>query len=141
MAWLFDTNVLSELRKPRPDPRVVHFISNCKYTEMYVSTVVLAELRFGIETFTNPVQRVALQSFLDQIVRPMFDGRVLGITEDIILRWRLMVDDGRKSGRTFFQPDLFLAATALHHNLTLVTRNVRDFTGLHLPILNPWDTP
>jgi predicted nucleic acid-binding protein len=69
----------------------------------------------------------------------MFAGRTLAITEDIMLRWRLLVEDGRKAGRTFPQPDLILAATALEHDLTLVTRNVKDFAGLGIAILNPWE--
>jgi toxin FitB len=69
----------------------------------------------------------------------MFIGRTLEITEDVMLRWRILVDEGRKTGHTFSQPDLIIAATALEHGLTLVTRNVRDFAGLEVPILNPWD--
>ena len=69
----------------------------------------------------------------------MFDGRILEITEDILFRWRLLVEDGRKVGRTFSQPDLFLAAVALEYSLVLVTRNVKDFTGLKVSLHNPWD--
>ena len=71
----------------------------------------------------------------------MFTGRVLEITEDVMLRWRLLVEEGRKAGRTFSQPDLIIAAIALEHGLTLVTRNVKDFAGLRLPLLNPWEEP
>lgn len=71
----------------------------------------------------------------------MFVERVLEITEDVMFRWRNMVEEGRKIGRTFSQPDLILAATALEHDLILVTRNVEDFVGIGLNILNPWDTP
>ena len=68
----------------------------------------------------------------------MFDERVLPITEDIMLKWRLLVEDGRKAGHTFSQPDLIIAATALHHGLTLVTRDVSDYRKARAAVLNPW---
>ena len=71
----------------------------------------------------------------------MFAERVLEITEEVMLRWRLLVEKGRKTGRTFSQPDLILAATALEHGLVLVTRNEKDFFGLGVPLLNPWNAP
>ncbi len=71
-------------------------------------------------------------------MRPMFVQRVVAISEDVMLRWRLLVEQGRKSGHTFSQPDLIIAATALEHDMVLVTRNVKDFAGLSLTILNPW---
>lgn len=69
----------------------------------------------------------------------MFDQRVLPITEDIMLRWRLVVEEGRKAGHTFSQPDLLIAATALHHGLTMVTRDRSDFDKAGVPVINPWD--
>ena len=139
MAWLVDTNVLSELKRPRPDPQVVAFLATCSIGELYVSTVTLMEIRFGIERASSPATRADLERWLAEIIRPMFASRVLEITEDVMLTWRRMVDEGRKAGRTFSQPDLILAATALHHDLTLVTRNGKDFAGLAVTILNPWD--
>jgi predicted nucleic acid-binding protein len=69
----------------------------------------------------------------------MFAGRIIEISEDIMLRWRVLLESGRKAGRTFSQPDLIIAATALENHLTLVTRNVKDFADLGLTIVNPWD--
>jgi predicted nucleic acid-binding protein len=68
----------------------------------------------------------------------MFENRVLDVTEDIMLTWRLLVESGRKTSHTFTQPDLIIAATALHHGLTMVSRDTRDFAKLNMPILNPW---
>lgn len=104
MAWLLDTNILSELRRPNPHPRVVAFVANCPLNQLYVSVVTLAEIRFGIELVAEPSRRTTLNEWLVQRVRPMFDGRVLEITEDILLKWRLLVEEGRKVGHTFSQP-------------------------------------
>jgi hypothetical protein len=69
----------------------------------------------------------------------MSGERVLQITEDIMLKWRLLVEEGRKTGHTFSQPDLIIAATAIHHGLTLVTRDRSDYDKAGVPVLNPWD--
>jgi len=139
MSWLLDTNILSELRRPRPEVRVLDFVAACPLNQLYVSTVTLAEIRYGIECVEEAARRTELNEWLRATVRPMFAHRVLEISEDVMLRWRVLVDQGRKTGHTFSQPDLIIAATALEHDLTLVTRNLRDFSGLDLMLFNPWD--
>ena len=141
MAWLLDTNVLSEIRKPRPEPKVVTFVSGTPLDELYVSAVTLAELRFGIDLLSHgSAQRANLSQWLTQTIRPMFNDRVLPVTEDIMFRWRVLMEDGRKSGHTFSQPDLIMAATALQHGLTVVTRDRSDFDRAAVPVVNPWET-
>jgi predicted nucleic acid-binding protein len=71
-------------------------------------------------------------------MRPMFEGRTLPVTEDIMVKWSLLAIEGRRSGYTFSQPDLIIAATALHHGLTVVTRNTADFERAGVPLRNPW---
>jgi len=137
-AWLLDTNVISELRKPRPEPKVVALIAGQPLDRMFVSAVTLAEIRFGIEMVPDAGKRVELQDWLTLKVRPMFEQRVLPISEDVMLKWRLLVEEGRKSGHTFSQPDLIIAATALHHGLTLITRDVSDYEKTPVPLINPW---
>jgi toxin FitB len=139
MAWLLDTNVLSELRRPRPEPRVVAFVADRPLEHLFVSSVTLAEIRFGIELVAEPIRRAELNEWLTHKVRPMFEHRVLQITEDIMLKWRLLVEVGRKTGHVFSQPDLLIAATAIQHNLTVVTRDRSDFDRAGVPVLNPWD--
>ncbi|HSM78659.1 MAG TPA: type II toxin-antitoxin system VapC family toxin [Bryobacteraceae bacterium] len=139
MAWLLDTNVLSELRRPKPEQRVVAFVAGCPLEDLHISVVTLAEIRFGIELVNDPNRRAELNDWLVHKVRPMFDGRVLQVTEDIMLKWRLLVEDGRKAGHTFSQPDLIIAATAIHHGLTVVTRDRSDYEKALVPVVNPWD--
>lgn len=140
-AYLLDTNVLSEVRRPRPNAAVVAFLSDKAAESLYVSDVTIAEIRFGIERLDDPLRRAELTDWLDHRLRPEFEGRILTIDEDVLLRWRLLVEEGRRIGHTFSQPDLFLAATALHHGLVLVTRNTADFQKTKVPLVDPWAAP
>ncbi len=137
--YLLDTNVLSELRKPRPEPRVLAFVAEQPLEALYVSAVTLAEIRFGIERVTDAARRAELGAWLTNKVRPMFEQRVLPVSEDVMLVWRLLVEEGRKGGHTFLQPDLIIAATAAHHGLTVATRDVSEFARVKVPVLNPWE--
>ena len=137
-GWLLDTNVLSELRRPRPERKVVAFVAAQPLESLYVSSVTLAEIRFGIELVADAGRRAALNDWLTHKVRPMFAQRVLSVTEDVMFKWRLLVEDGRKVGHTFSQPDLIIAATGLEHGLTLVSRDTSDYERTRVPVLNPW---
>jgi predicted nucleic acid-binding protein len=137
-GWLLDTNVLSELRRPKPASKVAQFVAGQSLDLLHVSVVTFAEIRFGIELVKDGARRMELNEWLDHKLRPMFEDRVLEISEDIMLKWRLLVEDGRKSGHTFSQPDLIIAATALHHGLTIVSRDTSDYEIANVPILNPW---
>lgn len=137
-GWLLDTNVLSELRRPRPHPQVVAFIEAQPLHSLHVSAVTFAEIRFGIERVDDLDKRAALHDWLEQRLRPMFAGRVLPVSEDVVFKWRLLVERGRKAGHTFAQPDLFIAATALQHGLGVATRDVDDYDRTGVPLLDPW---
>ena len=140
-GWLLDTNIISELRRPKPEPSVVAFIGAQPLEALHISVVTLAEIRFGIEVLANAARRSELNEWLTHRVRPMFEQRVLSITEDVMFKWRLLVEEGRKVGHTFSQPDLIIAATALHHGLTVVSRDSADYTRARVPVLNPWSDP
>jgi predicted nucleic acid-binding protein len=137
-GWLLDTNILSELRRPRPNAKVVAFVASKPLDLLFVSVVTFAEIRFGIEAVAEAARRVELNDWLTHKVRPMFEERVLPVSEDVMLKWRLLVEEGRKAGHTYSQPDLIIAATTLHYGLTVVTRDVAEFKRARVPILNPW---
>lgn len=139
-SWLLDTNVLSEIRRRRPHRKVVVFVAEQPLDLLYVSTVTLAEIRFGIELVTDANRRAELNAWLTHKVRPLFGQRVLDVSEDILFKWRLLVEEGRKSGHTFSQPDLFIAATALHHGMTVVSRDTREYERAGVPVFNPWES-
>ncbi len=139
-GWLLDTNIISELRKPNCHPNVKQWADSQLPQSFYLSTVTLAEIRFGIERLQDSdALRQELTEWLEGTLRPWFTERILPVDEDVILCWRQLVETGRKAGYTFGQPDLFIAAIALIHNLCVVTRNVADFEKANVPILNPFD--
>ncbi len=135
MTLLLDTNVLSELRKgERCDPNVARWAESVSTTSMYVSVLVLGELRRGVERLArrDPTQARSLNRWLEQ-VRVAFAGRTLDVTEEVADAWgRLGVPDPRPV------VDALLAATAKVHGLTLVTRNTADFGSMGIELLNPF---
>lgn len=135
---LLDTNILSELRRSRPEPKVVAFVSAQPLDNLFVSAVTFAEIRFGIELIEDMHKRASLNDWLNLQLRPMFENRVLPISEDIMFKWRLLVEEGRKAGHTFPQPDLIIAATALHHGLSIVSRDTGGFSKTGAALVNPW---
>jgi toxin FitB len=137
-GWLLDTNVLSELRRNKPAQKVLAFIASQPLDLLFISMVAIAEIRFGIEQAAEPARRAEFSGWLAHSVRPMFEGRVLPISEDVMLRWRLLVEEGRKRRHTYSQPDLIVAATALHYGLTVVTRDTKDCKEARVAVFNPW---
>lgn len=137
-AYLLDTNVLSELRRPKPNRKVVAFVAGQPLDLLYVSTVTLAEIRFGIERVTDVARRTKLNEWLTHDVRPLFDQRVVEVSEDVLFTWRVLVEEGRKAGHTFSQPDLFIAASALRHGMTVASRDTSEYERAGVPVVNPW---
>jgi predicted nucleic acid-binding protein len=117
---------------------VIAFVSAQPLDRLYISVVTWAELRFGIESVADAARRANLTDWLTHRVRPMFEQRVLPVGEDVMLKWRLLVEQGRKARHTFSQPDLIIAATALQHGLTVVSRDASDYQKAGVAVLNPW---
>lgn len=138
-GWLLDTNIVSELRKSNCAPAVRQWADCQPPQTFYLSTVTLAEIRFGIEQAKDEAFRSELTQWLEEILRPWFSDRILPVDEDVILVWRGMVEQGRKQGYTYSQPDLFIAATATLHDLCVATRNIADFQKSGVAVFNPFN--
>jgi predicted nucleic acid-binding protein len=137
-GWLLDTNILSELRRAKADRKVLAFIAAHPLEQPYVSAVPFAEIRFGIELLGDASKRAELNDWLAHKVRPMFEDRSLPVSEDVMFKWRLLVEEGRKVRHPFSQPDLIIAATALCHGLTILSRDTSDYERAHVPVVDPW---
>ena len=137
-GWLLDTNVLSELRKPKPAAAVAQFVTTQPGELLFTTEVTFGEIRFGIEQLEDTGRRAEIHLWLDRTLRPLFANRVLAITEDVIVRWKAMVVDGQRRGHTFGQPDLFIAAIAALEDLVVVTRDTGEFVTAAVPALDPW---
>jgi predicted nucleic acid-binding protein len=115
------------------------FVSGQSGDLLYASDVIFAEVRFGIEQIDDPGRRTGLSRWLDHTLRPLFAGRVLSVTEDVLLRWRLMFEGGRKKGHTFSDPDLLIAASAAQAGLIVVSRDTSHFVAAGVPAFDPWN--
>ncbi|MDD1612479.1 MAG: type II toxin-antitoxin system VapC family toxin [Methylococcaceae bacterium] len=135
MSYLIDTNVLSELRRKSPDTGVVNWFSKRPAVTLYLSVLTLGEIRKGIEGISDEQRRLALIDWLETDLPLFFTGRILCIDEAVADRWGRLI---AKAGRPLPAIDSLLAATAIEHDLVLVTRNIKDFSGLPVNLFNPW---
>ncbi len=136
MSYLIDTNVLSELVRPTPNKHVVHWFENVPDESLYISVLTLGEIRKGIEKITDKNKREKLRIWLEHEIPNWFGSRILTIDFKITDRWGKMLAQLKHPAPAI---DSLIAATALEHNLSIVTRNVEDFKFPTLEVINPWD--
>ena len=138
-GFLLDTNIISELIKPKPEAKLTEWVESADEDLLYLSVLTIGEIRKGIVTIEQGRRRIALQSWLETDLKPRFSGRVLAIDETTADRWGAITGDAAAQGITVPVVDGLLAATALQYNLTLVTRNTKNLTGTNVQAFNPWD--
>jgi predicted nucleic acid-binding protein len=139
-GYLLDTNVPSEYKRLRPDPRVVSWVDSQPRSNLYVSVITLGEIRKGLILMDQGVRRRTLESWLATEVHAWFENRTLPITEAVADRWGVIDAESQVRGNPLNTADGLIAATALVHELTVVTRNVKDFAGLGVEIYDPWNS-
>lgn len=139
-GFLLDTNVLAEFnRRGGPDQRVKQWLAATALESLYVSVITLAEIQLGIELLPPSKRRTQLEQWIDQDFNKWFQGRLLPVDAPIVSLWAVLTAERQLKGRPLSNFDGLLAATALHHNLTLVTRNVKDFVASGITLFNPWN--
>jgi predicted nucleic acid-binding protein len=140
--FLLDTNVLSEFnRRGEPDPLVKQWLEAADTDSLYASVLTLGEIRFGVELLPPSKRRTQLEQWLDRDLPEWFEGRVLPIDQPIADRWGLLRAQAQMKGRPLSVVDGLLAATAVQHGLTIVSRNVNDFAVVGLAVFDPWEAP
>jgi predicted nucleic acid-binding protein len=137
-GFLLDTNIISELVKPKPEANVTEWIENTDESLLYLSVLTLGEIRRGIAALPQSRRRATLEAWLDKNLRARFAGRILVIDQEVADRWGLLTAAARNSGIVLPVIDGLLAATALEHNLTLVTRNTGQIPSMGVAVFNPW---
>jgi len=137
-GFLLDTNCISELVRVKPEPRVLGWMEAADEALFHLSVLTLGEIRKGVAALPQSKRRTHLESWLEVELQARFSGRILPIDSHIADRWGLLAADAKRRGRALSVVDGLLAATALHHNLTIVSRNVTDFSHMQVPVLNPW---
>ena len=138
-GFLLDTNVLSEFnRRGEPDPLVKQWLEAADTDSLYASVLTLGEIRFGVELLPPSKRRMQLEQWLDRDLPAWFEGRILPVDKSITDRWGLLRAQAQMKGRPLSIVDGLLAATALHHDLTIVSRNASDFGVVGLAVVNPW---
>lgn len=135
MSYLIDTNVLSELRRKQPDAHVVDWFARRPPVTLYLSVLTLGEIRKGIESVHDMARRQVLTDWLETELPLFFTGRILNVDAAVADHWGRLV---AAAGRPLRAIDSLLAATAMAHDLVLVTRNTKDFFGISVQLFNPW---
>lgn len=138
-GFLLDTNIPSELVRPRPEPQVLAWLAAQALDDLYLSVITFGELRKGVTLRTPGKRRAQLEFWIENDLQALFDGRTLPVTKAVAERWGSFEGARQLAGKPLSAPDGQIAATAFEHGLTLVTRNVGDFAGLGLEIVNPWE--
>jgi predicted nucleic acid-binding protein len=140
-GFLLDTNVISELIKPRPAASVAAWVDSNNEELFFLSVLTLGEIRKGIAALPGTARRAALDAWLENALRPRFAGRILPVDEAVADRWGLIAAVASSSGRPLPVIDGLLAATALERGLVLVTRNLADIAATGVAVFNPWEQP
>ena len=138
---LLDTNVVSELTRPKPSPAVVAYLGRLDPAQTYLSLMTVGEIERGIAQVESRARAIKLRNWLDGHLLPHYAGRVLPLDESVIRRWGELMALPAVKARSGIAIDALIAATASTHRLTLVTRNARDFSVFPISTFDPWTYP
>lgn len=134
---VLDTNVVSEAMKPEPDPAMRDWLDEQVAETLYISSVTVAELLFGIGAMPEGRRKQKLATTLDGMF-PLFEGRILVFDTDAARRYADLAVAARKAGKGFPTPDGYIAATAAAHGFAVATRDASAFNAAGVPVIDPW---
>jgi toxin FitB len=138
-GFLLDTNCISELVRSNPEPRVLNWMEAADEAMLYLSVLTVGEIRKGLVGLDQGQRRTRLETWLEVDLRARFAGRIVPVDAPVADRWGWLATEAKRKGKGLSIIDGLLAATALHHNLTVVSRNASDFAHTPVPVLNPWE--
>ena len=138
MNYLLDTCLISELAKSKPDEKVVDWVLGENETGFYISVLTFGELHKGIEKLPKSKKKEELRSWIEDELKNRFQNRIIGIDMRVSILWGKIQCITEKKGKPMPAIDSLIAATALAHDLTVVTRNVSDMEQSGVRLLNPW---
>jgi toxin FitB len=139
-GFLVDTNCISELVRVNPEPHVLAWVEAADESSLYLSVLTLGEIRKGLAALPQSRRRSRLETWLEVELQARFSGRILPIDIAVADRWGLLAANAKASGKPLSTIDGLLAATAIHYNLTVVSRNASDFARVPVQVLNPWES-
>jgi predicted nucleic acid-binding protein len=137
-GFLLDTNCVSEMVRVKPEPRVLEWMEAADEEMLYLSVLTLGEIRKGIGGISHGKRRARLEAWLAVELQGRFSGRILPVDAGVADRWGWLAAEARRKGKALAVVNGLLAATALHDNLTMVSRNAGDFAIAQVAVLNPW---
>ena len=138
MAFLLDANVISETARPRSDKTLLHWFKAQTPSDLYLAAQTIGELVRGARKLREQARRERCERWIEQDLARQFDGRILPFDASAAAVWGRLMGDGDRTGRHFSTADAQIAAAAIQHDLTLVTRNVKDFRSFDIRLLDPW---
>jgi len=138
VRYLLDTNVISELVARQPDPAVLAWIEALDQTVVYLSVITIGEIHRGIERLPESAKRDRLRTWLTNDLLVRFGDRIAPIDVGVMMAWGSMVARLIGEGRPLSAMDSLIAAQAIHHGYSLVTRNESDFSHTGVTVMNPW---
>jgi toxin FitB len=137
-SFLLDTNVVSELTRRMPEQAVLDWVAARRASSLYLAVVTLGELVRGVARLRTGARRDQLRAWLTDLLTRQFEGRILAFDREAAVIWGQLLGEGDRAGRPRAVLDAQIAAIALRHDLVLVTRNVSDFEGTGVRMVNPW---
>ncbi len=137
-GFLLDTCVISDATQVRPSARVTAWLDSKSAESLFLSVISIGEIEQGIAHLGVGARARKLAAWLSDAILPRFESRILGVDQAVALRWGRMRGVAMRAGRPLMLVDSLIAATALEHELTVVTRNTKDFAALEIPLVNPW---
>ena len=138
-GFLLDTNVPSDLMRPRPEPRVKDWMAAQNVGKWFLSVVSVGEFETGFATMKDPARRARLEASLERFLVLLSPRNIIPVTRAVAVRWGKLDGMRQMAGRPLNAADGMIAATALEHGLSVVTHNTKDFAGLGLTLIDPWN--